>query len=129
MTTLTFNTTAQTGKLDMPLKGVFPGWYSVGGGVAMAALLFFGLGMPGTGRRKRALGSIGKLRMLSLALFFAMLAGAAMGCGGGGGGGGSTGPTGGTTTGTYTYTVTASGTASGATTATTATATVTLTVN
>jgi len=107
----------------MPLKGVF----SIGGGVAMAALLFFGLGMPGTGRRKRMLGSLGKLRILSLALFFAMLAGAAMGCGSGGSssGGGGGGATGGTTTGTYTFTVNGS---SGSTSAT-APVTITLTVN
>ncbi len=121
MTTLTFNTTAQTASLEAPLKGGLPGLYSVGGGVAMAALLFFGV----TGRRRRS--ALGKLRILSLALFFALLAGAAMGCGSGGGG--STGPTGGTTTGTYTYNVMATGTASGATTATTASATVTVTVN
>ncbi len=122
--TVTFNTTAQTTtRLDMPLKGVF----SVGGGVAMAALLFFGLGMPGTGRRKRSIASLGKLRILSLALFFAMLAGAAMGCGSGGssGGGGGGGATGGTTTGTYTFTVNGS---SGSTMAT-APVTITLTVN
>ncbi len=121
-TTLNFNTTAQTGKLEMPLGGAFPGWYSMGGGVAMAALLFFGIG---AGRRRE---SLGKLRILSLALFFAMLAGAAMGCGsGGGGGGGGTGPTGGTTTGTYTFNVT--GTSGTGSTAVTASTTVTVTVN
>jgi hypothetical protein len=118
--TLTVNTTAQTtSRLDLPLKRGL----TLGGGVAMAALLFFGIPMGRRGRK--ALGAVKTLRILSLALFFAVIAGAAIGCGGGssssGGGGGLTG---GTTTGTYTITITATPAAG-----TAQTTTVSVTVN
>ena len=107
--TLTINTTAQTTKLDMPLKGIF----AAGGGVALAALFFFGA--PISRRGRGSLRVVRMLRILSVALFFVLVAGAGIGCGGGTStGGGGTTPTGGTTTGTYTVTVTgtpASGTA------------------
>ena len=100
--TLTINTTPQTtAGLNLPLKGLF----TAGGGMALAALLFFGV--PVGRRGKRTLRTMRALRILSVALFFAVIAGAAIGCGSGSsnsGGGGT--PTGGTTTGTYTVTVT-----------------------
>lgn len=119
--TLTISTTAQTtAKLHVPLKSLF----TAGGGLALAALLFFGV--PVRRRSRNALRSIRTLRILSVTLLFAMMAGAAIGCGGGSsgsGGGGST-PTGGTTTGAYTVTVTATPTSG-----TAQTVTVAVTVN
>ena len=117
--TLTISTTAQTTtKLDMPLKGIF----TAGGGVALATLLFFGI--PVGRRGKRTLRILGTLRILSMALLFAMIAGAALGCGGGTSNGGGGGATGGTTTGTYTVTVTGTPTSG-----TAPTVAVTVTVN
>ena len=119
--TLTISTTAQTtAKLHVPLKSLF----TAGGGLALAALLFFGV--PVRRRSRNALRSIRTLRILSVTLLFAMMAGAAIGCGGGSsgsGGGGST-PTGGSTTGAYTVTVTATPTSG-----TAQTVTVAVTVN
>ena len=119
--TLTISTTAQTtAKLHVPLKSLF----TAGGGFALAALLFFGV--PVRRRSRNALRSIRTLRILSVTLLFAMMAGAAIGCGGGSSGssgGGST-PTGGTTTGAYTVTVTATPTSG-----TAQTVTVAVTVN
>ena len=113
--TLTINTTAQTAKLILPLKGIF----TFGGGAALATLLCFGV--PFSRRGRRATGAVRTLRLLAIALLFGLIAGAGIGCGGGGGGsssggGGGTTPTGGTTTGAYTITVTGT---SGSTTATT----------
>jgi subtilase family serine protease len=121
-TTLTINTTAQTAKLTMPLKGIF----TFGGGAALATMLLFGV--PFSRRGRRSLSAVRTIRLLAVALLFGLIAGAGIGCGGGGssggggGGGGST-PSGGTTTGAYTITVTGT---SGTTTATT---TVAVTVN
>ena len=107
--TLTINTTAQTTtRLSYPLKGIF----TAGGGVALAALFFFGV--PVGRRSRRSLSALKTLRILSVALFFAMIAGAVIGCGSGSSNNQPGTPTGGTTTGTYTVTVTgtpASGTA------------------
>ena len=119
--TLTINTTAQTAKLDLPSfklngKGVF----TAGGGVALGAILLFGV--PFGRRRKQQIKSLRALRMLSLAVLFALAAGAAIGCGSGGSSS-TPPPSGGTTTGTYTLTVTGT---SGSTTANT---TITVTVN
>jgi hypothetical protein len=119
--TLTINTTAQTAKLDLPSfkvngKGIFP----AGGGVALGAMILFGI--PFTRRRREQIKSLRTLRMLSLAILFALVAGAAIGCGSGGSS--STPPSsGGTTIGTYTLTVTGT---SGSTTANT---TITVNVN
>ncbi len=116
--TLTINTTAQTTtRLDMPLKGIF----TAGGGVALAAFLFFGV--PVGRRSKRAIRLLSMLRILSMALLFGVVAGAALGCGSGSSNGGG-GATGGTTTGTYTVTVTGT-----PTTGTAPTVAVTVTVN
>jgi hypothetical protein len=95
--TLTINTTAPTtAKLDDPLNRIF----RLGGGVALAALLFFGL--PVRRRSWKALLSF---------LVFAVLAGAAVGCGGGSSPAPSTPtPVGGTTTGSYTVSVSGTGT-------------------
>ncbi|MBB5057164.1 hypothetical protein HDF16_001849 [Granulicella aggregans] len=119
--TLTINTTAQTAKLDLPSfklngKGVF----TAGGGVALGAILLFGV--PFGRRRKQQIKSLRALRMLSLAVLFALAAGAAIGCGSGGSSS-TPPPSGGTTTGTYTLTVTGT---SGSTTANTM---ITVTVN
>lgn len=115
--TLTINTTAQSARLEMPSsKGIF----TAGGGVALGAILFFGV--PFGRRRKKQLKSLRGLRMLSLAVLFAFAAGAGIGCGSGSS---STPPppSGGTTLGSYTLTVTGtSGTA-------TATTTIAVTVN
>ena len=99
---LSISTTAPTTtELRLPLKGMF----TAGGGVALATLLFF-FGVPVGSRNKRALRAVKTLRILSVALFVAVIAGAVIGCGGGSSnnGGGTT--TGGTTPGTYTVTVT-----------------------
>ncbi len=114
--TLTVNTTPQTtAGLAVPIRSLF----ATGGGIALAALLFFGFPAGPRGRRTRK--ALRTLRVLSLAAAFALLAGAGMGCGGGKST--STGPVGGTTTGAYSFTVTAtSGTV-------TQTATVAVTVN
>ncbi len=79
----------------------------LGGGVAMATLLF--LVLP---KRRRRLSTLLGAVVLMAAIGFSA------GCGSGNPGGGTTGTTGGTTTGTYTVTVTATG--SGVTSATTA---------
>jgi hypothetical protein len=114
--TLTVNTTATTtSALDRPLNKFF----AAGGGIAVAALLFFGI--PARRRKWRSILAI---------LIFAGIVGFGIGCGGssgsgggggGGGGGGTTTP--GTTTGAYVLTVTGS---SGSLTETT---TVNVTVN
>jgi subtilase family serine protease len=118
--TLTINTTAQSAKLELPFtnsneKGIF----TAGGGAALAAILL--LCVPFGRRRSKQLKSLRGVRILSLAILFALAAGAAIGCGGGS----STPPPagGGTTTGAYTLTVTGT---SGSTTAST---TITVTVN
>jgi hypothetical protein len=97
--TLTVSTTAATGALAFPKMRLAP----IGGGVAMAGLLFFLLPV-----RRRKLGSLlGALVLMAFVGFSA-------GCGSGGGPSGGGGTTG-TPAGTYTVTVT--GTATGATTA------------
>ncbi|HWZ51039.1 MAG TPA: Ig-like domain repeat protein [Granulicella sp.] len=94
--TLTVNTTAPTtAKLENPLNRIF----TLGGGVALAALLFFGLPVQRRG-----------LKALLSLLVFAILAGAAAGCGGGTTTPVTTPPVGGTTTGSYTVSVTGIGT-------------------
>ena len=99
--TLTINTTAQTTtRLSYPLKGIF----TAGGGVALAALFFFGV--PVGRRNRRSVSALKTLRILSVALFFAMIAGAVIGCGSGSSNNQPGTPTGGTTTGAYTVTVT-----------------------
>jgi hypothetical protein len=103
--TLTINTTAQTAKLTIPLKGIF----TFGGGAALATMLLFG--SPFGRRGRRSLSAVRTIRLLAVALLFGLIAGAGIGCGGG------------TTTGAYTITVTGT---SGTTTATT---TVAVTVN
>ena len=111
-TTLTVTTTAtRTSASHRPLNKFF----TAGGGVALAGLLFFGI----PARRR-------KWRSILVILVFAGIAGLGIGCGsgnsgGGGGGGGTTIP--GTTAGNYVLTVTGT---SGSLTATT---TVNLTVN
>jgi trimeric autotransporter adhesin len=120
--TLTINTTAQTAKLEHPFSGPSQkSIFTAGGGVALGAILLFGV--PFGRRRKQQLKSLRGLRMLSLAILFALAAGAVIGCGSGSSGSSTPPPSGGTTTGTYTLTVTGT---SGSTTATT---TITVTVN
>ena len=115
--TLTVNTTAPTtAHLDLPTKTIF----SLGGGVALAGLIFLGAGFGRRGRQ--ATKSIMTIRLLSAAAFFALIAGATIGCGSGGGGGGTT--SGGTTIGSYVVTVKAT-----PATGTAQTATVAVTVN
>ena len=88
--TLTVTTTAATSSaLDSPLNKLF----AVGGGLAVAGLLFFGI--PA---RRRSWSTI-----LGV-LVFAAIVGLGIGCGSSGGNSGGT--TGGTTTGAYTITVT-----------------------
>jgi MYXO-CTERM domain-containing protein len=117
---LTVNTTAQTAKLDLPaFKPSSKSIFTAGGGAALGVLLLFGV--PFTRRRREQIKSLRALRMLSIAILFAIAAGAAIGCGSGGSSAPS--PSGGTTLGTYTLTVTGT---SGSTTATT---TINVTVN
>jgi hypothetical protein len=119
-TILTVNTTAQTAKLDLPaFKPSSKSIFTAGGGAALGVLLLFGV--PFTRRRREQIKSLRALRMLSIAILFAIAAGAAIGCGSGGSSAPS--PSGGTTLGTYTLTVTGT---SGSTTATT---TINVTVN
>ncbi|HEX3472821.1 MAG TPA: hypothetical protein VHT28_16690, partial [Silvibacterium sp.] len=94
--TLTVATTAPTtSALDLPLNKFF----AVGGGIAVAGLLFFGI--PARRRSWRTILGV---------LLFAAIVGMGIGCGsgggnsGGGGGGGTTTP--GTTAGAYVITVT-----------------------
>ena len=102
--TLTVSTTAPTtSALDLPLNKFF----AVGGGLAIAGLLFFGI--PARRRSWRSILGV---------LLFAAVVGMGIGCGsgggnsgGGGGGGGTTTP--GTTAGAYTITVTGTDAATG----------------
>lgn len=110
--TLTANTTAKTsGALHRPLDKFF----AASGGIAIAALLFFGI--PARRRNWRSMIAV---------LLFAGLVSLGIGCGSGGSGGGGGGGTGGTTTGAYVLTVTATDAATGKI---TSSATVNLTVN
>jgi subtilase family serine protease len=110
MATLTVNTTAASASLTKPRFG----WVPLGGGVAMATLLFFLVPV-----KRRRLGTL--LGAVALMAFL----GFAAGCGGGGGTAITTPPAnGGTSTGAYTVTVT--GTATGVT---IAPVTVSVTVN
>ena len=102
--TLTVSTTAPTtSALDLPLNKFF----AVGGGLAIAGLMFFGI--PARRRSWRTILGV---------LLFAVIVGMGIGCGsgggnsgGGGGGGGTTTP--GTTAGAYTITVTGTDAATG----------------
>jgi hypothetical protein len=109
--TLTVSSTAPTtSALDRPLNKFF----AVGGGIAVAGLLLFGI--PARRRSWRTILGV---------LVFAAIVGMGIGCGGssgGGGGGGTTTP--GTTAGTYTVTVTGT---SGSITATAITVTANIT--
>ncbi len=99
--TLTVNTTAATsGALRRPLDKFF----AVGGGIAIAGLLLFGI--PARRRSWRTILGV---------LVFAALVGAGIGCGGGGssGGGGGGGGSTGTTAGAYVVTVTGTDAATG----------------
>lgn len=97
---LTISTTAQTGKLDLPLNRIF----TTGGGMMLATLMF--LGVPIFRRGRKTLRSLRTLHILSIAVLFAMVAGSAIGCGSGSSSSTAPSPTGGTTTGQYTVTVT-----------------------
>ncbi len=93
--TVTFTTTAATASLRPEQQNnSHPGRWAGGGGLVLAALLFFGI--PARSKKWRSI----------VGVFVCMLAlGVLSGCGGGGGsGGGNKNP--GTTAGTYTYTVT-----------------------
>ncbi|HTA85856.1 MAG TPA: hypothetical protein VK729_06265, partial [Silvibacterium sp.] len=101
--TLTVSTTAPTtSALDLPLNKFF----AVGGGLAIAGLMFFGI--PARRRSWRTILGI---------VLFAVIVGMGIGCGGGGGnsggggGGGTTTP--GTTAGAYVITVTGTDAATG----------------
>jgi hypothetical protein len=101
--TLTVSTTAPTtSALDLPLNKFF----AVGGGIAIAGLLFFGI--PARRRSWRTILGV---------ILFAVIVGLGIGCGGGGGngggggGGGTTTP--GTTAGAYVVTVTGTDAATG----------------
>ncbi len=107
--TLTVSTTAATsGAVQYPLDK----FLKAGGGIVVAALLFFGI----PARRR-------SWRTLLIVLLFVGITGFGIGCGSSGGGGGGGGGSSGTTAGAYVLTVTGT---SGTTTAST---TVNLTVN
>ncbi len=112
-TAMTVTTTApMTSSLDRPLNKFF----AIGGGIAVAGLLFFGI--PARRRSWKT--------MLGVVIFSIIVGFGVVGCGGGSssGGGGNTTP--GTTAGTYTFTVTGTDAATGKI---TASGTVNVTVN